>query len=108
FVKPLDARLLASLARRYEAIVTLEENTLAGGFGAAVYESLTQTGGLPRILRHKGLPDRFVDHGSRDELLAEIGLTPEQTEADIAGILAELPGAAAQGKDRSRSEGWLD
>ena len=108
FVKPLDAPLLSALARRYEAIVTLEENTVTGGFGAAVYESLAESGEMPRVLRHKGLPDRFVDHGSRDELLSEIGLMPEQIAEDVARILAELPGAAAQGKNRSRSEGWLD
>ena len=73
FVKPLDAELLASLAPSHRAIITLEENVVAGGAGSAVTEWLDAQGlEQPRLLL--GLPDRFVGHGSRDSALADAGL----------------------------------
>jgi len=80
FVKPLDRDLLASLARRYSVLLTVEENVLLGGFGSAVAEALREQGGRQPGLRHAGVPDRFVAHGGRDQLLAEIGLAPAQLE----------------------------
>ncbi|MCZ8132002.1 MAG: 1-deoxy-D-xylulose-5-phosphate synthase [Steroidobacteraceae bacterium] len=82
FVKPLDERLVAELARSHELLVTLEENAVAGGAGAAVGECLAARGVAVPLL-HLGLPDRFVEHGTRDEVLRETGL-------DAAGILAAI------------------
>jgi 1-deoxy-D-xylulose-5-phosphate synthase len=73
FVKPLDVELLAQLAARHSRIVTVEENTLAGGFGSAVLEAI---GGTVEVVRF-GLPDAFVPHGDRARVLADIGLTPQ-------------------------------
>jgi 1-deoxy-D-xylulose-5-phosphate synthase len=76
FIKPLDEELLFEVARKTRWIVTLEENSLMGGFGSAVMEALNSAGILgPRILR-LGLPDCFVEQGSRDELLNCLGLDP--------------------------------
>jgi 1-deoxy-D-xylulose-5-phosphate synthase len=76
FVKPLDGALLTRLAALYPVLVTLEENTLRGGFGSGVHEFL-QEAGLPiGGLHHLGIPDRFVTHGSPAQLLEEIGLSP--------------------------------
>jgi 1-deoxy-D-xylulose-5-phosphate synthase len=76
FIKPLDEELLFEVARKARWIVTLEENSLMGGFGSAVLEALNSAGILgPRILR-LGLPDGFVEQGSRDELLDCLGLDP--------------------------------
>src|SRR6185436_3379778 len=61
FAKPLDAGLLAQLAAEHELVVTVEEGVLMGGFGSAVWESLSDGGAAPRILR-VGLPDRYVTH----------------------------------------------
>ena len=78
FVKPLDSQLLLQLAARHESLVTVEENVVAGGAGSAVLELLTSHGfALP--LLQLGLPDRFVEHGSRAENLAAVGL-------DAAGV----------------------
>ncbi|BAZ93592.1 1-deoxy-D-xylulose-5-phosphate synthase [Thiohalobacter thiocyanaticus] len=82
FVKPLDEALLREVASRHERLVTLEENAVAGGAGAAVLECL-QANGVQRPLLQLGLPDRFVEHGTREELLAECGL-------DAAGILEAI------------------
>jgi len=73
FVKPLDVGLMEQLAARHSRIVTVEENTLAGGFGSAVLETV---GGAVEVIRF-GLPDAFVPHGDRARVLADVGLTPQ-------------------------------
>jgi 1-deoxy-D-xylulose-5-phosphate synthase len=78
FVKPIDKTCVAELAVSHSALITLEENAVQGGAGSAVNEVLAEHGLETRIL-NIGLPDRFVDQGSREQLLAECGL-------DEAGI----------------------
>ena len=78
FVKPLDEALLLELAKSHEAFVTLEDNVVAGGAGSAVAECLAAHGVNLPIL-HLGLPDAYLEHGSREEVLSEAGL-------DLAGI----------------------
>jgi len=73
FVKPLDAELIASIGARHRAIVTLEENAAAGGAGSGVGELLAAQG-LQVALLHLGIPDRFIEHGSREECLQAAGL----------------------------------
>jgi 1-deoxy-D-xylulose-5-phosphate synthase len=78
FAKPLDAVLLDQLAADHELLVTVEEGVLSGGFGSAVWESLSEEGvAAPRILR-VGLPDRYVTHGSPALLHEEVGFTAER------------------------------
>ena len=80
FAKPLDGELVEGLAREHELVVTVEENVLPGGFGAAVLEHLEDVAEHPgeraRVLRI-GLPDRYVTHGKPALLRAEVGLTGE-------------------------------
>lgn len=76
FIKPLDTALILSLAKQYELLVTLEENTIAGGAGAAVLELLAQLGVQKPVLT-LGLPDRFIEHGSSEQQIAECGLNKE-------------------------------
>jgi 1-deoxy-D-xylulose-5-phosphate synthase len=83
FVKPLDAELICEQARLCGRVVTVEENSVAGGFGSAVAELLHQQGLCVPVLC-LGLPDRFVEHGSREELLANIGLEPKAIAEKIA------------------------
>jgi 1-deoxy-D-xylulose-5-phosphate synthase len=73
FVKPIDEALLAELAASHRAIVTLEENAVAGGAGSAVLEVLQRIGSSIPVLQI-GVPDGFVEHGSRDDNLATAGL----------------------------------
>jgi len=82
FVKPIDAALVEEVAKGHELLVTVEENVVAGGAGAAVAETLADRG-LPTAVLHLGLPDRFVDHGDQALLMASVGL-------DTAGILAAV------------------
>ncbi|MCL2417880.1 MAG: 1-deoxy-D-xylulose-5-phosphate synthase [Conexibacteraceae bacterium] len=77
FAKPLDAGLAAQLAAEHELLVTIEEGVLSGGFGSAVWETLSDAGVDVRILR-VGLPDKFVTHGAPKLLHAEVAFTPER------------------------------
>ena len=73
FVKPLDEELVASIAASHRAIVTLEENTVAGGAGSAVLEVLQRIGSALPVLQI-GVPDDFIEHGSREDNLMAAGL----------------------------------
>jgi 1-deoxy-D-xylulose-5-phosphate synthase len=89
FAKPLDGELLLSLAARHELLVLVEENVLAGGFGSAVLEHLSDSGLLGEgtgVLRF-GIPDRYVTHGKPDLLHEEIGFTPERVAERVLGAL---------------------
>lgn len=76
FIKPLDINLLNDIANRFDKIVTLEENTIIGGFGSAVSEFIVDNSFKNKILRI-GLPDDFVDHGTQAELHKILGIDPE-------------------------------
>jgi 1-deoxy-D-xylulose-5-phosphate synthase len=74
FVKPLDEDLIRELADSHALLVTIEENCIAGGAGSGVAELLSALGSTCPIL-HCGLPDTFLEHGSREDMLVEAGLT---------------------------------
>ncbi len=76
FAAPVDATMIGGLARSTGRVVTVEENVLAGGFGSAVAEMLADSGIVVPQLR-LGVPDEFVLHGKRDELLKQVGLDAE-------------------------------
>jgi 1-deoxy-D-xylulose-5-phosphate synthase len=86
FVKPLDQELICELARGCGLVVTVEENCAAGGFGSAVGELLYQQDVRVPLLC-LGLPDEFVEHGSREVLLASVGLDPRSIADRIAAFV---------------------
>jgi 1-deoxy-D-xylulose-5-phosphate synthase len=94
FVKPLDLELVLRLAADHEALVTIEENVVAGGAGSAVAEALAAAG-IAVPLLHLGLPDEFVHHGDPAFLLSHVGL-------DAKGIGAAVLARFGQRK----SEAW--
>jgi 1-deoxy-D-xylulose-5-phosphate synthase len=95
FAKPLDAPLLAALAAEHELLVTVEEGMLAGGFGSAVWETLSDEGALaPRILR-VGLPDRYVTHGAPALLHEEVGFTAERIAERVEAAVLDPRGSFA-------------
>ena len=75
FIKPLDLDLLLAIAARHSALVTLEENAVAGGAGAAIAEALAAAG-VMIPLQLIGIPDAFIEHGSRNDCLVAAGLDP--------------------------------
>jgi 1-deoxy-D-xylulose-5-phosphate synthase len=82
FIKPLDEELVASIAASHAAIVTLEENAVAGGAGSAVLEVLQRIGSCIPVLQI-GVPDGFVEHGSREDNLVAAGLDAAAVRATI-------------------------
>ncbi len=81
FVKPLDLEVVLRVVRECAFIVTVEESSLMGGFGSAVLEAAADAGLNTSHIRRLGIPDRFIEHGERGELLADLGL-------DASGIAA--------------------
>lgn len=73
FVKPLDEDLLRELAKSHKYFVTIEDNVVAGGAGSAVNEFVFSAG-LKVTVKNMGLPDKFLEHGTREEILTEFGL----------------------------------
>jgi len=82
FVKPLDGALIEEAARSHRLLVTLEENVLPGGAGSGVAEYLAEHG-LHCPIVHYGLSDTFLEHGSREDMLREAGLTADALAAFI-------------------------
>ena len=92
FVKPLDEDVVLSLARDHELLVTIEENAV-GGAGGAVSETLAANGVTGRLLQI-GLPDRFIQHGGRGDMLADAGLDAAGIARSVDEYLARHPGAS--------------
>jgi 1-deoxy-D-xylulose-5-phosphate synthase len=82
WIKPLDEDLVIAVASRHRAIITIEENATIGGAGSAVGELLASEGLLIPLLQ-LGIPDRFIEHGSRDSCLVAAGLDPAGLTSSI-------------------------
>ncbi len=98
FIKPLDEDLLAEVWEKFDKVVTVEENALAGGFGAAILEWSAAHGHPtgPRVLTI-GIPDQFQEHASRQQLLMDMGLSGD-------GISREIEKFFSQGSDQARTQ----
>lgn len=74
FLRPLDTETIFRAINETPFVITVEENTLVGGFGSAVLEAVNEAGLNTQTIRRLGIPDRYVEHGERHELLADLGL----------------------------------
>jgi len=97
FVKPVDTALILSLAGNHDALVTVEENVIAGGAGSAVSEALCDAGVAIPVLQ-LGLPDRIIDHGDPALLLAKLGLDAAGLEMSIRARFTDLVAPQADQK----------
>ncbi len=105
FVKPLDEDLVVALARRHRALVTVEENATLGGAGSAVGELLASEGLLIPLLA-LGIPDRFIEHGSREGCLAAAGLDAASLRRQHRALVGTARrGAAALSRGKLTSTG---
>jgi 1-deoxy-D-xylulose-5-phosphate synthase len=98
FIKPLDRELILSVAAGGAPVVALEENAVSGGFGTALLELFAEHG-LRNSIAILGIPDRFIPHGGRDELLEEIGFSPERVASAVKAVITSRT-VAGQGGDR--------
>ncbi|MEU5427315.1 1-deoxy-D-xylulose-5-phosphate synthase [Streptomyces olivoreticuli] len=90
WVKPVD-EALPGLAARHRVVVTVEDNSRVGGVGSAVAQALRDADvDLP--LRDFGIPPRFLDHASRKEVMAEIGLTAPDIARQVTGLVSKIDG----------------
>jgi 1-deoxy-D-xylulose-5-phosphate synthase len=99
FVKPLDSATILRAIRECAFVVTVEEGALAGGFGSAVLEAASDAGLDASRVRRMGIPDQFIEHGSRDELLSELKLDRDGIAAacrEMAGLERLPPKAGAK------------
>ncbi|WP_432031102.1 1-deoxy-D-xylulose-5-phosphate synthase [Streptomyces antibioticus] len=90
WVKPVD-EAMAPLAERHRVVVTVEDNSRVGGVGSAIAQTLRDAG-VDVPLRDFGIPPRFLDHASRAEVMAEIGLTAPDIARQVTGLVARLDG----------------
>jgi 1-deoxy-D-xylulose-5-phosphate synthase len=88
FLKPLDTDAIVGAIRDLPWVVTMEEASLMGGFGSAVLEAAADAGVDASRVRRLGIPDHFIEHGERDELLADLSM-------DVPGIVATCQRLAA-------------
>lgn len=89
FIKPLDEDLIVEMTESHELLVTVDENVIAGGAGSAVNEVLAARG-IVQSITNIGLPDRLLQHGSREDMLADAGLTSEAIEASIRVYIEKI------------------
>jgi len=98
FAKPLDSRLILNMAKRVKRLVTVEENTLAGGFGSAVTQ-LLQSSGLDDVrVKCLGIPDVFVEHGAQQLLRSSYHLDAPGIAHQILASFPELAQLPAREK----------
>lgn len=91
FIKPLDDELIAKYCQPYSNIITVEEGSLAGGFGSAVMERCEQLGIRDVRFHRIGIPDEYVHHGAQDVLRAQHDLHAEGIAARVREFVAEKP-----------------
>jgi 1-deoxy-D-xylulose-5-phosphate synthase len=87
FAKPVDWQLLADWLKRAPLVVTVEDHALDAGFGSAVLEAASDHGLDANRIRRLGIPDRFIDHGSRNALMEALGLCPKGIAHSVTGWL---------------------
>jgi 1-deoxy-D-xylulose-5-phosphate synthase len=90
FVKPLDRELIPGLAQASRRVVSIEENALAGGFGSGVLELLEEAGLSDVCVERIGLPDRFIEHGSRDLFRSMFDLDADGIARRVRAAFPEL------------------
>jgi 1-deoxy-D-xylulose-5-phosphate synthase len=88
FAKPVDARLLQEVAERHDRVFTLEEHAVRLGFGSMVLTALAEEGPIRARIVPIGVPDEFVEHGQRGEILKELGL-------DAPGVVRRIMSQSA-------------
>lgn len=101
FVKPLDTKLITELTSSIKRVVTVEENTLSGGFGSSLAGFLHKTDRRHIQIKSLGIPDEFVEHGSQEALRAKYNL---DTKGIVQQVLTLFPDLTPDAQSTARSE----
>jgi 1-deoxy-D-xylulose-5-phosphate synthase len=97
FLKPHDREILRDVAERHRRVITIEEGAVINGFGAHMVRELSAHASEHTIeVRCLGIPDRFVEHGARDELLRDLGLDAEGIVTEARRMLGDAVAAAVE------------
>ncbi len=88
FIKPMDEKLLEELTARYDLFLTVEDNTVVGGFGTGVLEFFARKG-TAKMVVNLGVPDRFIEHGNQNLLRSMVGIDSEGIERAVKDLLAK-------------------
>lgn len=89
FVKPLDTVMLSELLSQNDRVLTIEENVLAGGFGSSILEFIEQNEIGNLKMKRLGIPDKFIEHGSRKQLLDKLSLNSEGIQKAVRNLLTK-------------------
>jgi len=87
FIKPFDKKMMKELAREYSIVITIEENTRLGGFGANLRNWCAENVNIRESFHTLAIPDEFVTHGPRKQLLDDVGLSPEKIADYISNLI---------------------
>ena len=87
FIKPFDTKMMQELAREYSIVITIEENTRMGGFGANLRNWCAENVNIRESFHTLAIPDEFVTHGPRKQLLDDVGLSPEKIADYISNLI---------------------
>jgi 1-deoxy-D-xylulose-5-phosphate synthase len=87
FIKPIDEEIIKNIAGRFKKIITLEENSIIGGFGSAVMEALQKNEIYNVAVFCKGIPDEFIEHGTVEQLYKVIGLDNDSIKDFIKKVI---------------------
>ncbi len=90
FVKPLDGKMLLSILKKFDKIISVEENVLSGGFGSAVLEFAEAHDINKVVIKRMGIPDEFIEHGSRGQLLSDLRLDKDGIANKAKKILESM------------------
>ena len=104
FVKPLDEKMLLSVLKRFDRIISVEENALSGGFGSAVMEFAEAHDVTKPVIKRMGIPDQFIEHGSRGQLLGDLGLDKDGIIRMAKKILGLKPGSEKPKARKAKSQ----
>lgn len=88
FIKPIDEELLHAIFKQFDKLITIEDGSLSGGFGAAVIEFMADNNYHARVVR-LGIPDRFIDHGTQTDLHKECGFDAEGITNTVLKLMAK-------------------
>lgn len=88
FIKPLDEELIKRLSKSHKYFITVEDNAIAGGAGSAVGEFISHAG-LGVAVKNMGLSDKFIDNGTREEILADAGLDEDSILSSVHSLLSQ-------------------